>query len=181
VRLWAGVLSVVPGSRLLLKGKSLGVESVRRRMVDRLARAGVDAARVECLSELPEYGSHLEAYSRVDVALDPAPYNGTTTTCEALCMGVPVVTLEGAVHAARVGASLLTAAGVPEWIARDGEAYIRIAAELAGDRERRIGLRETLRPRLLASRLCDGAAHGRALEAGLRTLWRDWCAGRAAG
>ena len=119
---------------------------------------------------------HLQAYGGIDVALDPAPYNGTTTTIEALWMGVPVVALAGGDrHAARVGASLLGHAGAAEFLARDGDDYVRISVALAADRARLAGLRGELRRRLLASPLVDAPAFARKLEAAYRSLWRRWC------
>jgi predicted O-linked N-acetylglucosamine transferase (SPINDLY family) len=114
----------------------------------------------------------------VHVALDTTPYNGTTTTCEALWMGVPVVTLAGDRHAARVGASVLAAAGLPGLVARDADSYVRIAAGLAGDRARLETLRTGLRPTLRSSALMDEAAYGARFHGALREAWSNWC-GRA--
>lgn len=174
IELWSAVLAAVPGSRLLLKGKALDEPSVRGRLQARFP----DPSRVECRGEVPDAAAHLDLYSRVAVALDPVPYNGTTTTCEALWMGVPVVTLEGATHASRVGSSLLAAAGHPELIARTPDEYIRIASSLISDPDRTAHYRATLRSTMAGSRLCDGPAHARAFEAAMRELWGNWCAGR---
>ncbi|MCA9312299.1 MAG: hypothetical protein KDA21_13880, partial [Phycisphaerales bacterium] len=100
----------------------------------------------------------------------------TTTTCEALFMGVPVVTLTGRVHASRVGASLLHSVGLESCIAADEEAYVRLAAHLASDLDRLSHLRTTLRTQMLESRLCDGPAFAREFEEACRGLWRRWCA-----
>lgn len=113
---------------------------------------------------------HLEAYGRVDVALDPFPYNGTTTTCEALWMGVPVVTLAGRTHVARVGASLLTHLGAPEWIASSPDAYVACAATLASDLPALARIRGVLRERMAASPLCDAIGFTRGLEAAFGAL-----------
>src|SRR5690606_36356904 len=122
---------------------------VRSRYLERLIRLGLPVDRVDLLERTADTMSHLSIYHRVDVALDTFPYHGTTTTCEALWMGVPVVTLAGDRHMSRVGVSLLNAAGHPEWVAQSPDDYVRIAAELAGDRARlatlRAGLREDLR------------------------------------
>jgi predicted O-linked N-acetylglucosamine transferase (SPINDLY family) len=111
----------------------------------------------------------------VDLALDTFPYNGTTTTCEALWMGVPVVSLIGDRHASRVGLSLLTSIGHADWATENTEAYIEKATELAHDRPLRQSLRSTLREDLTKSTLCDYAAQTTRFEAALRLAWREWC------
>jgi predicted O-linked N-acetylglucosamine transferase (SPINDLY family) len=108
----------------------------------------------------------------VDIALDTFPYHGTTTTCEALWMGVPVVTLAGQTHASRVGVSLLSNLGHPEWIATSPEGYVKIAVELAGDLPRLAQLRSTLRGRMEASPLMDAPGFAREIEAAYREMWR---------
>jgi predicted O-linked N-acetylglucosamine transferase (SPINDLY family) len=119
----------------------------------------------------------LAAYGEIDLALDTFPYNGGLTTCEALWMGVPVVSLRGGVHAARVGASLLSAAGMPELVAESPEQYVRIAAGLAADVQRLAEKRAAMRDALRGSALLDGPAHaGRYFDA-VRGMWRAWCAG----
>lgn len=174
IDLWSRVLAAAPGSRLLLKGKSFAERSAR----ERLRAMFPDPSRVECVGEIACFRDHLDLYSKVSVALDPVPYNGTTTTCEALWMGVPVVTLQGDRHAARVGVSLLTAAGRPELIAATPDDYIRLAAGLITDPARIIEYRRTLRSAMAASRLCDGPAYARGFEGAMRELWANWCAGR---
>jgi protein O-GlcNAc transferase len=172
--LWARLLARLPTARLLLKGKPFAEAATRAIYLDRLAERGVAADRIELVGWLPER-EHLALYDRVDIALDPFPYNGTTTTCEALWMGVPVVTLRGDRHAARVGASLLTQIGLSDLIADSPEAYMEIAVALAGDLARLADLRRSLRPRMAASPLCDAPAFARKVEAAYRTMWRRWC------
>ncbi|CAO3439078.1 O-linked N-acetylglucosamine transferase, SPINDLY family protein [Azospirillum doebereinerae] len=162
--LWARVLHAVPGSRLLLKAAPLADAAVRKRVLGLFASHGVGAGQVELLARVPDNDGHLKAYGRMDVALDPFPYNGTTTSCEALWMGVPVLTLPGDRHAARVGASLLTAAGRPDLIATDADDVVRKAVALVADPARLAAGRQALRPHLQASRLCDAAAFARAFE-----------------
>jgi predicted O-linked N-acetylglucosamine transferase (SPINDLY family) len=171
---WARLLDRLPSARLLLKGKPFAEAATRAIYLDRLAERGVTADRVELVAWLPEE-AHLAVYDRVDIALDPFPYNGTTTTCEALWMGVPVVTLRGDRHAGRVGASLLTQIGLNDLIADSVESYVEAAAALAGDPARLDELRHALRPRMAASRLCDGPAFAREVEGAYRTMWRRWC------
>ena len=128
---WATLLSRLPQARLLLKGKPFADAATRALFLARLGERGVAAERVELVAWLPDAAAHLALYHRVDIALDPFPYNGTTTTCEALWMGVPVVTLRGDRHAGRVGASLLTQIGLTDLIANSVEEYVEIAAALA--------------------------------------------------
>lgn len=177
IGLWARVLEAVPGSRLLVKSKSLKDEGARRRLMDRLEAGGIDRSRVETIAFTATVEEHLALYSRMHVALDCTPYNGTTTTCEALWMGVPVVAIRGDRHSARVGESLLTAAGCPELVAADDDGFVRIASGLAGDRERLAALRSGLRARLAASPLLDADAYAARFHAALRDAWRAHCAG----
>ncbi|MBL9031358.1 MAG: tetratricopeptide repeat protein [Phycisphaerae bacterium] len=171
--LWGRIVSSVPGGRLLLKAAGLAAESGKGRVLEALAASGLPAERVTLLPRVPTMREHLGAYSQADIALDPLPYNGTTTTCEALHMGVPVVTLEGDRHASRVGSSLLRAAGLPELVATSADAYARIATDLARDTGRRRTLRASLRDRLAASPLCDGKAFARGLEAAYAEMWKS--------
>ncbi len=154
-RAWGRIMSRVPGSRLLLKSFDLADKDAAARMGRMLEEAGIATQRVEILPATKGVAEHLEMYARVDVALDPFPYNGTTTTCEALLMGVPTVCMEGDRHASRVGVSLMRAAGVPELVAPSLEAYEHLAAELVQDGPRLDAYRASLRERLLASPLCD--------------------------
>ena len=118
-----------------------------------------------------ERGRQLRVLNEVDIALDPFPFNGSTTTFEALWMGVPVVTLRGERFVGRVGSSVLTALGLPELIATTAADYVARAVALARDAERRRRLRRELRPRLKASALMDAPAHARAVEAAYRYFW----------
>jgi len=179
IQLWARILQAVPGARLMLKSNFLFDAAAHRRHLERFAASGIDPARVTMLPYIADDNGHLSAYGQVDIALDPFPYNGTTTTCEALWMGVPVVTLAGDRHAARVGASLLTRVGLGELIAADADDYLRIASTLAAAPDRLAELRGGLRARMAASPLCDGAGFARDIEAAFRAMWQRWCsAGR---
>jgi predicted O-linked N-acetylglucosamine transferase (SPINDLY family) len=173
--LWARVLEAVPGSRLLLKAKSLEDAGVRASVLERLTRLGVEPARVELRGWEGEVGGQLVLYGRVDIGLDTHPYNGGTTTCEALWMGVPVVTLAGDTHASRMGASLLKVAGLSQLVARSAEQYVRIAQELAQDLDALERLRSGMRERLRGSALLDEHGFTRRLEAAYRQMWRNWC------
>ncbi|HZK81184.1 MAG TPA: hypothetical protein VFC46_08965, partial [Humisphaera sp.] len=125
---------------------------------------------------LMDVSAHLAVYREIDIALDSFPYTGVTTTCEAMWMGVPVVTLAGTAHVSRVGVSLLSNVGLPELIATTPERYLAIAAELAADRPRLAELRRSLRQRMLESPLMDGPGFARDVEATYRHAWRRWCA-----
>jgi predicted O-linked N-acetylglucosamine transferase (SPINDLY family) len=172
---WAKILARVPGSLLFIKSVYLDDPEVRKNVFERLATAGIAEDRVEISGFFASTQDHLSAYNRVDVALDTFPYNGTTTTCEALWMGVPVVSLIGDRHAARVGLSLLTAVGHPEWAAEDEEHYIEKAVALAQDRALRSQLRESLRGEVAASILCDHQGQAARFETALRQVWTEWC------
>ena len=119
---------------------------------------------------------HLELYKRSDIGLDTFPYNGATTTCEAIWMGVPVITLAGETHVSRVGASILSHVGLPELIAESLEDYLKKAVQLAGDPDRLKALRNNLRSMMARSRLMDTNGFTRSLESAYRQMWHRWCA-----
>ncbi|HEY9843027.1 MAG TPA: hypothetical protein V6D23_21345, partial [Candidatus Obscuribacterales bacterium] len=175
IALWARVLQTVPGSRLLLKAEFLEDGPTAVDFLAQFAAHRIDARRLSLIGHAPSFAAHLAAYAQVDIALDSFPYNGTTTICEALWMGVPVITLAGGSHVARVGVSLLQHAGMEELIAADGTQYVAIAARLAGNLEALAGLRRDMRARMLASPLCDARGYTRELEAAYRQIWRRWC------
>jgi protein O-GlcNAc transferase len=180
VALWAEVLRAVPQARLLLKASGSGDPTAQHHLRRAFAAAGVEPDRIEFAPYAATARAHLESYREVDVALDTFPYNGTTTTCEALWMGVPVVTLVGERHAARVGASLLSAAGFAAGIAERPTDYVTTARLLAEQRQLLAALRANLRADMAHSPLCDAAGHARALEEAYRAVWHIWCAGTAA-
>jgi predicted O-linked N-acetylglucosamine transferase (SPINDLY family) len=179
---WGRILAGVPHSRLRLKGRGLGDDAIRERYRERLGRCGLDPARVELLDRTADTRQHLALYHDIDVALDTFPYNGTTTTCEALWMGVPVISLAGDRHMSRVGASLLAAAGHPEWVATDADDYVRRAIELAANPTRLAGIAAGLRDELARSPLLDHAGQAARFGAALRACWVERCtrAARAA-
>jgi protein O-GlcNAc transferase len=174
---WAEILRAVPESRLLLKAKQYRTESARAWVMRAFTRRGIAAERITVMAFAPTLGSHLELYDRVDLALDTFPYAGTTTTCEALSMGVAVLGLKGDRHCARVGESLLGALGIDgAFVADDVADYVARAVDLAGRRDELSALRPEIRRRLLASELCDEPGLVRAVEAAYREMWRKWCA-----
>jgi predicted O-linked N-acetylglucosamine transferase (SPINDLY family) len=174
VHLWAQVLQAVPDARIVLKFEfayQATTKLIRKWFTDQ----GIDAGRIEFRSATPTTREHLASYADIDVALDTLPYNGTTTTMEALWMGVPVVTLEGTSHVSRVGASLLRHGGFGDWVGRTAADYVAIASRLAGDAKASRDLRPQLRERVRSGPLCDGPAHVKRLEAAYRSIWRAWC------
>ncbi len=172
---WVQIVNIHPGSRMMLKTVGLDDAESRERTRARFVAAGLDGDRLELLLATDGMREHLDLYAQVDIALDTFPYHGTTTTCEALYMGVPVVVLEGQSHASRVGVSLLATLGRSEWIARTPDEYIAIAARLAADTAGREKLRTTLRQELISSTLCNGQDWCRRFERVLRQIWIDWC------
>ncbi|MCM0081180.1 tetratricopeptide repeat protein [Geomonas sp. Red32] len=179
VALWAGVLKRVPGSTLLVKGYSLADERTRERLCELFAAHRVSPDRLTLRGNTPGYREHLALYHEVDIALDTYPYHGTTTTCEALWMGVPVVTLAGATHRSRVGVSLFQSVGLGHLVAENPERYQKAAAQLAGDLAPLAELRKSLRSRMAASELTDGIGFTYRLEEAYAAMWRTWCGGRA--
>jgi predicted O-linked N-acetylglucosamine transferase (SPINDLY family) len=175
VAAWSALLKEIPGSRLLLKSFAFDSAPTRRDFLKHFEQQGIAADRIEIRGSAESRADHLAAYHDVDIALDTFPYCGTTTTCEALLMGVPVVTLEGRTHAGRVGVSLLTNIGLPELIATSIDDYLQKAVSLARDPARIAALRPTLRDRLLRSPLCDAPKFMRRLESAYREAWRHWC------
>lgn len=174
VALWSRLLQEIPGSRLVLKARGLASEAAREDVGRQFRVHGVGEAALELREPLPSVESHLAAYNEIDVALDVFPYNGTTTTCEALWMGVPVVALAGQTHVSRVGASLLRRVGLPDLVAENPDEYVRIARSLAADPSRLGALRSGMRQRLGTSPLLDPHGFARQLESALREAWRRW-------
>jgi len=175
IRVWSRVLQAVPASRLLLKSINLSDPVVRRRLEEAFAAHGIGRDRLE-LRGPSSHAAMFEEYGDVDIALDPFPFTGGITSCEALWMGVPIVTMPGERPVSRQTAGLLKVLGLNELIAGDEEEYVRIAVALASDAERLLGLRTGLRPRMTASPLCDSAGMMRRVETAYRRLWQEWCA-----
>jgi len=156
--LWTRVMARVPQSRLLLKGSGVEDPPFRAELEGRFRNAGIASDRLEFAGRTAGLEAHLDVYGRIDIALDTFPYHGTTTTCEALWMGRPVVTLAGDRHASRVGASLLHAAGHPEWIASTETEYVECAAALASAPASLAEISRSLRVQLSESPLLAHAA-----------------------
>ena len=173
LRLWARVLAAVPGSTLALKGDVPDVEA----FYARLAQAGLPPDRCRLLPRTAGLVEHLATYAQIDIALDPVTYHGTTTTCEALWMGRPVVSLAGESHVSRVGVSLLTAAGQGDCIALTEEDFVAVAVRLAADRDALAARCASLRTALAESPLLDHAGQARRFGEALREQWRRYCHG----
>ncbi|KAL6769284.1 OGT1 [Auxenochlorella protothecoides x Auxenochlorella symbiontica] len=172
---WARILRAVPSARLVLKNKPFACDPVRQRYWQLFEGLGVKRHRVDLLPLAISNRDHMAQYGLVDIGLDPWPYAGTTTTAEALVMGVPCLTLAGRCHAHNVGVSLLTAVGLQEeWVAHDLDAYVAAAVRAAGDVPGLCELRSGLRGRVLGSALCDGPAFVQGLEVVFRGLWQAW-------
>jgi len=174
VALWSRILRALPDARLIMKDRALADTAQRARYLGLFRDNGIEAERIELLLRTP-MAEYLATYGRVDIALDPFPYNGCTTTCEALWMGVPAVTLAGILANGRMGVTLLSNVGLSRLIAATPEEYVRIAVELATDRQSLALLRTGLRSRMAASPLCDVKALANEVEGAYRLMWRRWC------
>ena len=174
VQLWARVLNAVPASRLFLKYQQLAEASVRQSTRERFAVHGIAAERLIFEDYVPR-ANYLAAYHRVDIALDPFPFPGGTTTVEALWMGIPVLTLSGERFLARQGVGLLMNAGLPDWVASDHDEYLARAVTHASDLQELAALRARLRQQVLASPIYDATRFAKHFEAALRGMWLAWC------
>ncbi|MDQ7787567.1 MAG: tetratricopeptide repeat protein [Thermodesulfovibrionales bacterium] len=175
VEMWAQILQAVPDASLLLKAKCFADEQTRQHAKKLFSLRNIDIGRIEFLPWEPSSLPHLSLYNRIDIALDTFPYNGTTTTCEALWMGVPVITLAGNTHASRVGVSLLSNVGLPELIAKTEYEYSEIALNLSHDIRKLNLLRNTLRNMMASSPLMDSKKFIQYLEKSYHDIWADYC------
>lgn len=174
VEAWSTILQRVPSSRLLLKYRGIEEPEVRQRFEERFGAHGITADRLE-LSGWTPFAQMMDAYNRVDLSLDPFPFCGGATSCEALWMGVPVLTLPGQTFAGRQTLSYLSNIGLTETIAESVDDYVERAVDLAGDVERLEEMRLGLRQRMADSPLCDGSKFAANLGSTLRAVWRRWC------
>ncbi|MBR1553259.1 MAG: hypothetical protein IJ631_04520 [Schwartzia sp.] len=172
--LWRSVLEAVPRSKLVIKGKIASVPDGEEEAMARLAAVGIDLSRVELRPYSPDY---LEQYRDVDIALDTTPFTGGLTTCEALVMGVPVISLKGKTHAARMGTSILENAGLPELVASNGMEYVKKAARIAASLPILVKFHGGLREVVRGSRLMDAKRYMHSVETMYRELWREYCTG----
>ncbi len=175
LKLWATILDAVPKSRLHIKARAFEDTQVKSDFKDRFKSIGLDISRVSMRPWSQPYDKAFSDLNEIDVVLDATPYNGTTTSCEALWMGVPVVTLCGDRPSGRIGASLLTQIGHPEWIARSDEEYVQVACNLAGDKEKLAHIRQALRQDVQNSALGNALWFTKTVENAYRSMWQDWC------
>jgi protein O-GlcNAc transferase len=173
--LWSAILNALPNARLIMKSRNFSDAKARENALGIFTRQGLSADRIELLSSVPSFTEHLNMYNRIDIALDTFPYNGTTTTCEALWMGVPVVTLTGQTHASRVGTSILSNVGLSDFIANSPEEYLQIAIGLANDIPRLRSVRVNVRNRMLGSAVMDAKRFTGNLEQCYRLIWERSC------
>ncbi|MBF0358328.1 MAG: tetratricopeptide repeat protein [Magnetococcales bacterium] len=175
IKVWSRILLATSGSRLIIKNRSMLCSEVRQSCLAMFEQESIDPDRLTLLGRVPAVKDHFAIYGQADIGLDPFPYNGTTTTCEALWMGVPVVVLSGDRHSSRVGASLLSQIGLEELIAKDVDEYIEKAVSLANSRTNLDKLRQGMRHRLQTSPLCDSQGFAKSMEEAFRNMWREWC------
>jgi predicted O-linked N-acetylglucosamine transferase (SPINDLY family) len=169
---WAAILRATPGSRMIIKDGQGTPSPAIPRLRREFDRLGIAADRVELLSYVPDVAAHFGLYRRIDVALDTFPYHGTTTTCEALWMGVPVVTRAGDAHLSRVGGSLLAAVGLSDLVTQTTDDYVATAVRLAGEGKRTSQQRHARRAQMRRSPLMDAETFARNVESAYRAMWR---------
>jgi predicted O-linked N-acetylglucosamine transferase (SPINDLY family) len=173
VKLWSRILASSPGCKLVIKTRGLQDPGLCAVLLGRFSEHGIDTDRITIMQPILDRREHLATYGQIDIALDSFPYNGTTTTMEALWMGVPVVTLAGDRHASRVGASILRSLGLADYVAQTEDQYVEIAARLAAVPTTLGALRQSLRSRLSQSPMTDGSRFTAHLEQAYREMWQD--------
>ena len=178
--MWAEILRQTPGSRLVLKNVAMRSPAAMAQAHQHFVDRGITDDQLDLLSPDQSLLDHLNQYNRIDISLDTFPYHGTTTTCEALWMGVPSITLAGPNHASRPGVSLLSSVGLSDLIATTPAEYVDKAVRLAGDLPRLADIRSGLRQRMLESPLMDARSFARDMENCYRYAWRAWCAAAGA-
>jgi predicted O-linked N-acetylglucosamine transferase (SPINDLY family) len=177
MKAWAAILQRVGGSKLTLKHNNAGDLAAQTFFFKAFESLGIERDRILISPVMPEHRMHLDSYAELDIGLDPFPYNGTTTTMEALAMGVPVLTLEGHTHVSRVGVSLLSRVGLQDWVASSADDYVARAVSHAGDRVSLARLRPELRCRLTSCPLGQPVVFARQIEDAYRAMWRKWACG----
>jgi protein O-GlcNAc transferase len=177
IETWSAILSSIPDSRLFLKFKNFLSDHEKSNISALFNKNSISSDRIHVLKPIQSLAEHISMYSNIDIALDTFPYNGTTTTCEALWMGVPVITLKGSMHASRVGTSILMNSGLEDLIAESTMDYINKAVQLADNIERLGSLHIRLRDMIRCSHLTNEKEFTTALENKFRMMWQRWCDG----
>jgi protein O-GlcNAc transferase len=172
IKTWSKILHSVPTSRLVLKLQKLNNNTLYYH--DLFIQEGISKERIEFYQPSPSIEEHLSLYNTIDIGLDPFPFNGATSTCEALWMGVPVITLLGDRHVARVGASILTNIGLEDFIAQDINGYIKLAVEMSANLKYLMEIRTSLRERMKNAPLCDGLSFAKDFEAIYQDMWSKY-------
>ena len=175
MKCWSSILANVPDSRLLLKCRQLADKQTREQCLEKFTQLGIAAERILTLPRTKTLSDHLNCYNQVDIGLDTFPYNGTTTTCEALWMGVPVVVSDGDRHAGRVGKSIMKMFNAPELICTSETDYINKSISLATNLEELKAMRHSLRQKMQQSTLCDAVNFTINIEKAYRAIWHAWC------
>jgi len=172
---WSRILKQIPNSKLVLKSRTLADPATKERFQSAFNKQGLSPERVELWDFIPSKSGHLGAYNQIDIALDPFPYNGTTTTCEALYMGVPVITLLGDRHSSRVSASILQSINHPELFGETKKQYLQTCRDLSKTPEKLREIRSSLRSEILNSPLCDKQRFAGDMEDLYRSIWKGYC------
>ena len=172
IDVWSKILNLIPKSHLILKCRKL--KHNKDYYYELFKNKGIDKERIQLYEHLPSTSDHLELYNSIDIGLDPFPYNGATTTCEALWMGVPVITLLGDRHVGRVGASILTNVGLKDFIARDIDSYINLAVKMSANTKKLKEIRMTLRRQMQESLLCDARSFADNVETSYKDMWHNY-------
>ncbi len=164
IKTWAEILLAVPNSRMIIKSRQMEEKSLRERYLGYFQSVGITPDRITLLEVIQSLENHLQVYDQIDIALDTFPYNGTTTTCEAMWMGVPTMTFTGDRHAARVGASIMTHAGFIELVSDDLSSFKTYSIDLANNAEKLIELRADMRERMQQSDICNAKQFTKHME-----------------
>jgi predicted O-linked N-acetylglucosamine transferase (SPINDLY family) len=172
---WSFLLKAIPDSRICIKGMGHTAGMVYEDAWNRIVKSGLPKERVEILNRVEKIEDHLSLYNKIDVCLDTFPYNGTTTTCESLWMGVPVITMKGDRHISRVSMSILNAIGQNEWVAEGKLEYLKLAAKVALERPRTYAMRNELRNQMSKSILVDSRHTSSKFAEALKLCWKQWC------
>ena len=169
---WTEILRALPEAHLFMVVADIEMAEIRSQVEARLSKAGLPLERIRFHPRVTS--TYFELYHEFDIALDPFPYNGGTTTCDTLAMGVPLIALAGTYAVARTGLAVLTAVGLPELVAETRDDYVARAVALAGDPDRLRAIRSGLRERVFASPLMDHERHATDVGEAFRAMWRRW-------